>query len=291
MARINFDRDTARIYHHGVDRAVIYPQDGSAGLPWNGVTSFSRDPDTTSAGRETYQDGIRSFDVRRSDPTFSIASKYYPDALTRLEGGISDTFGIYMSGGRPSRSDMTVRTLLGNDSSGPNHAYILHLLYDVSITESSYPYQSDGRAISPSDFNWTLTPNPSDSSGGSPSGYVSIRSDQVGDGRMAYIENILYGTSSSIPRMIRIDELLNIIPELRFVIPALGLPGGLYPESLPGDWLFDVRSGIVWQYGITKGPVRDVFVGDPKEAIQDPRILPEDLVYDPETNIIYRVRP
>lgn len=195
--RVNWNEVGSRSYETGVDRGVFYPRN-SPGVPWNGLISVKEAP-TDSESRAFYQDGIKHQNGQ-SGGSFAaqIDAFTYPTMLDDYRG----SFGL------------SYRTLTNNDIS---QGYKIHLVYNAQSVPSMVDYSTIDTGSSPTLFSWNLSTVPVKISGVGYSAHLIIDSTKVYPGVMENFENILYGTSDTIPSLPSIQTVLDFFEEYAII--------------------------------------------------------------------------
>lgn len=103
------------------------------------------------------------------------------------------------------------RTLVGNDESGNNYGYKLHLVYDclASPSEKNRSTVNDSPDVSP--FSWEVSTTPVEVENHKPSAMLTIDSTKIPADKLKLIEDKLYGTASEQPTLPLPDEILELL--------------------------------------------------------------------------------
>ena len=208
MARVEWNGSGERFYEVGVDRGVLYPVSGE-GVSWNGLVSVKETP-SGAALTSYYVDGIKVLDVIDAEEfNASIEAYTYPvefeahDGFTQLGSGLSvatqerDTFGL------------CYRTFLGNDISGLDHGYKLHLIYNAIATPTSRSNSTIGDSIDPITFSWNISTKATYVPGSKRSAHIIIDSSKTDPNLLAALEDVLYGKYDTPPRLPSPSQLVN----------------------------------------------------------------------------------
>lgn len=153
--RMNWGLSGTRIFETGVDRGVVYI-DG-VGYPWTGLTAVNESPEG-GENQSYYLDGIKYYNGSAIEEfKASIEAFTYPDEFMYCDGTAPMMTGMFITQQRRKSFDFCYRTRIGNDISGTNHAYKLHLVYDASATPTSKNYQTMGDTNEPATFSWEIS--------------------------------------------------------------------------------------------------------------------------------------
>lgn len=205
MTRLDWDEN--RKFETGVDRGVLYAPEGIA---WNGLVEVAERFEEDSA--PYYVDGVKVLDRDLlGDFAATIRAFTYPEELEELVGG-----GIYGAGlvlhDQPRKTfGFSYRTKIGNDLAGADYGYKIHVVYSVTAEAEANSYASQGRTITPMLFSWAIAGTPSISAGNRPTAHVVLDSTLLLPAALEMVEDILYGTDSSAPRLPSIEELISLV--------------------------------------------------------------------------------
>jgi hypothetical protein len=206
MATLVWDKIGERVYQTGVDRGVLYLHDGTAKV-WNGLTSVEE-----SSGlelKEFHLDGVKYLQTLvPGDFSGNLKAYTYPEEFESISG-INTGFlglGIYE---QPVQSfNLSYRTRIGDDIAGTERGYKIHILYNITALPSSYTFDTfTDSAVQPIEFSWDLSGTPEKLEGFRPSVHVSIDSTKTTSELLKQLEDVLYGTSTSDPRLPSLQEL------------------------------------------------------------------------------------
>jgi len=200
MAKLVWDKVGDRTYETGVDHGVLYIP-GSDGIydeahPWNGLVTVTESPSGAEASPQ-YADNIKYLNLISAEEFGATIEAFtYPDEFAQCDGTVSPSKGVTI-GQQPRKTfGLSYRTLFGNDVSGTEHGYKLHLVYGAlaAPTERAYGTVNDSpEAIT---FSWELSTTPVEVPGFKPSALLTIDSTKVDAADLAALETILYGSDS-----------------------------------------------------------------------------------------------
>lgn len=214
MTRIVWDQTGQRTYETGVDHGVLYiPTNGiySKGYAWNGLTSVSEAPSGAEANPQ-YADNIKYLNlVSAEEFGATIEAFTYPEAFGQCDGTAEPVPGLQV--GQQSRKTfgLAYRTILGNDVDLNDYGYKLHLVYGALAAPSEKAYATVNDSPEAITFSWEMTTTPVDVPGLKPSATLTLNSRTVGKDKMKEIEDILYGTTGSDPRLPLPAEIISIL--------------------------------------------------------------------------------
>lgn len=208
MARVEWNTSGERYYEVGVDRGVLYPQ-GSGGVAWNGLTSVNETPSGAELS-SYYVDGIKVLDVVSSEEfKATIEAFTYPEEFELYDGYSQLGNGLYVTNQERNTFGLCYRTFLGNDVSGIEHGYKLHLIYNAIATPSSRSNTTLGDSIDPISFSWNISAKPTYVPGSKHSAHIIIESTTTEPKLLAALEDVLYGKYDTPPRLPSPEQLVD----------------------------------------------------------------------------------
>lgn len=233
MARIKWNEIGERFFEAGVDHGVLYVK-GEEGVPWNGLIAVSEAP---SGGEVTpyYVDGIKYLNhVAMEEFEATIEAYTYPDEFSQCEGATLVKNGLFATQQPKKSFGLAYRTMVGNDVDGADHAYKIHLVYNATAIATERPNNTIGDLVEPSNFGWEIVTKPPEFTGFRPTAHFVIDSRKVPGDLIELIENILYGTADTNPRLPSAPELLFIFEEYDPSVFDAGLVGQDYFNTFDG---------------------------------------------------------
>jgi hypothetical protein len=209
MTALVWDQPGDRRYETGIDHGVLYLPGGGA-VPWNGLVSLVET--RTRELKSFYIDGFKYLD-------YSVPGAYaaklqaftYPDEFDDLIGNRELAPGLTIYDQRATQFGLSYRTGIGNDLEGVNYGYNIHLVYNVTASESDPTFNTMGDSFSGVTFEWNLVAVPNLPSGFGPSSHFSADSRKLSPTHLANLENYLYGTSGSAPALPDLSTLNSLV--------------------------------------------------------------------------------
>lgn len=207
MTKITWDSTGSRFYETGISKAIFFTNDGIA-ISWNGLTSVT----DTNKSTETisFIDGYRYLNKISLDSyTGTINAFTYPEEFSEYIGDTS--YGeVYNS---PKYFNLCYQTKIGNDISGIDLGYKIHIIYNAIATQATNEYNSYGSTITPTEFSWNIDTIPVEIPDLKPSSHIIIDSTKTNSETLSIIEEMLYGTDLVDPVLPSINDLLTIFNE------------------------------------------------------------------------------
>lgn len=211
MPQIVWDRVGERLYETGLDRGVLYLPGGVA-VPWNGLTSVIEAFDKET--QPVYFDGMKIQDATvLGDFQATLKAVTYPDDFMEIEGYRSNRRGLFYGNQPPKTFGLAYRTLIGDDASGAEAGYKIHLLYNITAIPSDKTYASLGDDPSLVEFEWTLAAVPQEVPGFRPTAHIILDSRDFDPWLMEELEAMFYGTELSDAALIPMPQLVTYINE------------------------------------------------------------------------------
>lgn len=218
MIKLKWDKVGERLYETGVDRGVLYVQDEtgdySLGIAWNGLVSVTESP-SGAEPTPIYADNTKYLTLMSVEEFGATIEAYtYPDEFEECDG--SATLATGVSIGQQSRKvfGLAYRTSIGNDVSGTDYGYKLHLIYGALAAPSEKNYQTINDSPEAITFSWEITTTPVEVAGFKPTASLTIDSTKVDKDKLSALEGILYGVEDdedSVPRLPLPNEIKTLL--------------------------------------------------------------------------------
>lgn len=223
MSKIVWDATGKRYYETGVDHGVLYPQDSSGtypkGVAWNGLTAVTESPSGAEA-TPLYADNIKYLNLISAEEFGATVEAYtYPDEFAQCDGSAEIVPGVMIGQQNRKSFGLCYRTTMGNDVDGNSYGYKLHIIYGASASPSEKSYATINDSPEAITFSWELKTTPVNVTGFKPTASITIDSNKVDPGKLASLEEILYGKDPTElggsdgvePRLPLPDEIVSII--------------------------------------------------------------------------------
>lgn len=212
MTKLIWDATAERFFETGVDRGVLYIPDGAGvydtGVAWNGLTTVTESPSGAEA-TPLYADNIKYLNLISVEEFGGTIEAYMcPDEFFQFDGVVSPVDGVHV--GQQSRKffGMSYRTRVGNDVSGSDLGYKIHLVWNATAAPSEKAYATINDSPEAITFSWQFTTTPVAVTGMKPTALMTIDSTKVSSAALAILEDALYGTSGQDPRLPTPDEVI-----------------------------------------------------------------------------------
>lgn len=219
MSKLVWDADSERLYETGTSKGVLYPRNDAGAYPtgvaWNGLTGVTESP-SGAEPTDLYADNVKYLTMRSAEDLGATITAYtYPDEFAQCDGSAAVVPGMMI--GQQSRKSfgLSYQTVVGNDVSGNDYAYKIHILYGCTASPSERAYQTINDSPEAIEFSWELKTTPVAVAGYKPTSIVTIDSSdftsEAQKAKLAALEDILYGTEESEPRLPLPDEIKEIL--------------------------------------------------------------------------------
>lgn len=219
--RVTWGSVSERRFETGVDRGMLYV--GTAAVPWNGLTNVIEKP---SGGTPTsyYLDGVKYL-ARSSVEEFqgTIEALTYPDEFAECDGSAQLAYGLFITQQARTTFGFSYRTLIGDAAVGTDRAYKIHIVYNAMATPTQRSFRAVNENPELASFSWDISTTHVKVVDNQPlSGAVAREtygSHFVVDTRLctpaaaAGLEDILYGSATTDPRLPTPEELLQVFTD------------------------------------------------------------------------------
>lgn len=214
MAKLVWDAVGDRLYETGVRQGVLYPMSNGTypkGVAWNGLTAITESP-SGAEPTPLYADDIKYLNLLSAEEFAATVEAYtYPDEFAECDGSATLAAGVTI-GQQPRKAfGLCYRTVIGNDTENENHGYKLHIIYGAMAAPSEKAYESINDSPEAITLSWELSTTPVNVTGFKPTASITIDSTKVAEGKMAALENILYGDGNTEARLPLPDEIKTIM--------------------------------------------------------------------------------
>ena len=213
MTKIVWDQTGDRYYETGVDHGVLYPVSAGLyqkGVAWNGLTQVSEQPEGAEP-TDLYADNIKYLTLMSTEVFKATIEAYtYPDefAICNGEGSLGE--GVVVGQQKRTPFGLCYRTKVGNDVD-PELGYKIHLIYGALASPSERAYATVNDSPEAITFSWSVSTTPVEVTGMKPTASLTIDSTKCDPTKLAALEDLLYGTNGTEPRLPLPNEVLSIL--------------------------------------------------------------------------------
>lgn len=215
MAKLVWDQAGQKFFETGVSNGVLYVSDGQGGylngVAWNGLTSVAENP-SGAESNPIYADNIKYLNIISAEEFGATIEAYtYPDEFMECDGSAQVVDGVNIGQQARKSFGISYRTRVGNDVAGDNLGYKIHVIYNCQAAPSGKTYSTVNESPEAITFSWEVTTTPVPVEGFRPTATVVFDSTKLDAGKMAAIENALYGSSDTEAALPSIEELLALV--------------------------------------------------------------------------------
>ena len=221
MTRLQWDQTGERLYETGVDRGVLFPYDSekseySNGVQWNGLTAVNESPSGAEAN-PIYADNIKYLNLLSAEEFgYTIEAYTYPEEFAKCDGSHVEN-GVFVGQQARQQFGFSYRTLIGNDTEGNDHGYLIHLVWNSLAAPSEKSRSTVNDTPEPTAMSWTVTTTPTQfKSDGKhadlkPTAHMYIDSTKTDKDKLKKLEDMIYGSANADPKMPPPDEVLDLL--------------------------------------------------------------------------------
>lgn len=217
----------------GVSKGVLYLGDNS-GIAWNGLTGVTIKAADDTIDTSLYYDGNRfAFAQSGEDFGATVEAYTYPPEFDGHQGHV-DEF-----------EELQPRRPFGFSwRGGP----IIHICWNLMAAPSDKIRSSKNNEMELSMFTWDVVGAPTTVSGFKPSAHLWLDTTLAPEGMVGAIEDMLYGTPSSPPRLYSADEFISVANEYAVLIVTDNGDGTVTVDGPPEaiDMLSADKVRITW---------------------------------------------
>lgn len=215
MPRLEWDKVSERFYETGNDHGVLYLQDTTGAYPlgvaWNGLVSVSESPSGAESNPQ-YADNIKYLELKGAEEFGATIEAFtYPDEWMECDGSAEPVEGVVVGQQVRKPFGFVYRSRIGNDTQGDDLGYKLHLIYNALASPSEKAYTTVNDSPEPLTFSWEITTTPIAVTGHRPTAAITIDSTKADASKLAALEDILFGSDSSEPKLPTPDEVITMM--------------------------------------------------------------------------------
>lgn len=211
MTRVLWDQVGERFYETGVDRGVLYiPNAGvyDNGYSWNGLTAVTESPSGAEA-TPIYADNIKYLNLTSLEElSGTIEAFTYPEEFAQCDGTSIQNVGVKVAQQARKSFGLSYRTIKGNDSLAGDFGYKLHLIYGATAAPSEKAYATVNDTPEALSFSWAFSTVAVPVTGLKNTSILTIDSTKVTAANLLALEDALYGTAGTSPRLPLPDEVI-----------------------------------------------------------------------------------
>jgi hypothetical protein len=199
MTKLAWGTPGERYYETGIDRGVVFI-DG-VGYAWNGLSSVT---EKSSGGelQEYYLDGVKYAQITTAEDFEATIEAYSsPREFAVCDGSYEIYNGLTATQQRRKTFGFSYRTRVGNDTSGTDLGYKLHVVYNALAAPNEKSHSTESNSVAPEKMTWDVTTVPNQLTGLRPTAHFVIDSRRADVPDLTALENLLYGTDVTTPSL------------------------------------------------------------------------------------------
>jgi hypothetical protein len=205
MVALVWDNTGERLYETGVDHGVLYIPNAQGvydtGYAWNGLTAVTESPSGAEA-TALYADNIKYLNLISAEEFGATIEAYtYPDEFAQCDGSAEVAPGIVVGQQTRKSFGLSYRTKIGNDVSGSDLGYKIHLVYGATAAPTEKGYATINDSPEAITFSWEVTTSPVNVPNMKPTALITIDSTKVDPTKLAQLETLLYGSAGVDPQL------------------------------------------------------------------------------------------
>lgn len=212
--RVKWDQDGERFYETGTDRGMLYLKKNNAypfGVAWSGLRSVEESP-SGAEPTALYADNIKYLNLMSTEEFGATIGVYtYPDEFAKCNGEENIADGVTIGQQNRTSFGFAYRTILGNDEKFNDYGYKIHIVYNCLAKPSSKSYETVNDSPAAVELSYEVSTTPVNVEGFKPTATVVIDSTKTTPEKMKAIEDVLYGTETTDPRLPLPDEIAEIM--------------------------------------------------------------------------------
>jgi hypothetical protein len=215
MSKLVWDAVSEHFYETGVDHGVLFPYNtGSSsygdGVAWSGLSAVNESPSGAEA-TAIYADNIKYLNLMSNEEFGCTIEAYtYPDEFAECDGSASLATGVVISQQPRKPFGFSYRTKVGNDTSGSDYGYKIHLVYGAMAAPSEKSYATINDSPEAITFSWTVSTTPVDFPGFKPTAHIVVDSTKVDAAKLESFEAMLYGSTNSSSKLPMPEDLIRL---------------------------------------------------------------------------------
>lgn len=225
MAKLVWDKVGERFYETGISHGVLYPILANGkyenGVAWNGLSAIT---DSSSGAEPTavYADNAKYLSLMSVEEfNLTIEAYSYPKEFKKCIGKNELFSGISIGQQRRRAFGLSYQTILGNDVDSNDYGYKIHLVYNCLASPSEKGYQTVNDSPEAMSLSWEVSASTAEVDRFKPTSKITIEAAALKRAGLYHvlvaIEEALYGTENTAPRMLLPSDVEMIYKNQRFI--------------------------------------------------------------------------
>jgi len=242
----------------GVDRGVLYLRNGAGlydeGVAWPGLTTVTESPAGAESNKQYADNSV--YANLKSAETFgaTIEAFNYPLEFEACDGTGELVPGVKIGQQVRETFGFSYRNLLGDDLVGDALGYEIHLVYGADAAPSEVAHATVNDSPELAAFSWEVTTTGVEVPGFRPTSHITVNSTEVAPADLLALEEILYGTVGTDPRLPLPEEVGSIVGVATAVNMNLDANKPTFVSGT-GVITLPTVTGVQWKInGVNKAP-------------------------------------
>ena len=220
--KLVWDKVGEKLWETGVDRTVLFPMNDqggyAAGVAWSGITAINESPSGAEPTKIYADNIVYGVVMSPEEDAITIEAFTYPDEYAVCIGEATVGTGAVIKQQSHKHFGLAYRTMIGNDTTGTEHGYKIHIFWDCVAGASEDSNSTINDSPEQKTFSWSVTTLPVAATGFQPTASMVLDSTKVPEAKLTQIENLLYGTAgegqsqgtdASLPTFDQIKDILD----------------------------------------------------------------------------------
>lgn len=200
-------------YESGTKKGVLFVTKANGeygtGVAWNGLTGVT---ESNTGGEETalWADDIKYGSLRSAEEFGATIEAYTcPREFYVCDGTAEAAEGVTIGQQTRATFGFSYVTTIGNDVSGTNYGYKIHLIYGATASPSERAYATMNDSPEAMTLSWEIKTNPVNVAGFKPTAHLVIDSTLVDSTKLKAFEKTLYGSDEADSTLPLPDAVIN----------------------------------------------------------------------------------
>lgn len=213
--KLVWDQIGEKIYETGTKKGVLYTASETdtygLGTAWNGLTAVTESP-TGAEATPLWADDIKYASLLSAEEFKATLECYtYPDEFEPCNGAKEISPGVYIGQQNRTPFGLSYVTTVGNDTLLDDYGYKIHLIYGCKATPSEKGYKTKTDSPEAITMSFSLDTVPVPVTDAKPTASLVVDSTKVSEAAIKALEDVLYGTDTTEPRLPLPDEVKAIM--------------------------------------------------------------------------------
>ena len=195
--KLVWDKVGEKLWETGVDRTVLFPMNDqggyAAGVAWSGITAINESPSGAEPTKIYADNIVYGVVMSPEEDALTIEAFTYPDEYAVCIGEATVGTGAVIKQQSHKHFGLAYRTMIGNDTTGTEHGYKIHIFWDCVAGASEDSNSTINDSPEQKTFSWSVTTLPVAATGFKPTASMVLDSTKVPEAKLTQIENLLYG--------------------------------------------------------------------------------------------------